>query len=313
MGAEFRTIVGGRSRGDRFVVDFPRGVEVLLKKARVDPAFRRLLLQDPVRAAASIELDLGAHEQQMLVHTPRSVLDQMVAHTFVPRQLVETFRGATRAAALVLALASTVVTPSLATAGIETYPSYSADHATLAVDRMASVQNALEEFCRDHGRYPDTEEWREQAASLLQYLGVQELYDPWTRQFHYEAVEEGGRIVNYRLESLGQNEASDRDNIPCPNGAMLHRFGTGQPIRILFPEPDSTIPIGKGESGVTVEFRAECDTEVDVTWWIDGQRQGRTVGEHNRMCELKPGKHVLLLADAYDHVLGLRFFVAVED
>ena len=34
MNVERRTIVGGRSRSDRLVGDFPRGIEILLKKAR---------------------------------------------------------------------------------------------------------------------------------------------------------------------------------------------------------------------------------------------------------------------------------------
>jgi hypothetical protein len=43
--AVFTTIVGGRPPGsDTRVGAIPRGVEVLLKKASVDPAFRELLL-----------------------------------------------------------------------------------------------------------------------------------------------------------------------------------------------------------------------------------------------------------------------------
>ena len=52
------TIVGGRPPGSgKSVGMIPRGVEVLLKKAAVDPLFRDLLLER--RAGAAGEIGLG--------------------------------------------------------------------------------------------------------------------------------------------------------------------------------------------------------------------------------------------------------------
>ena len=98
MNDERRTIVGGRSRSNRLVGDFPRGIEILLKKASVDPVFRQFLLQDPLTAAQSIELDLKPVEISILNNTPISILQRMIASIRVPKQHVNTFRTGKTAA-----------------------------------------------------------------------------------------------------------------------------------------------------------------------------------------------------------------------
>ena len=61
-----RTIVGGRSGDDPSFGRFPRGIEILLKKAKVNLSFRSFFLSDPFSAAASIELDLKDNEKKIL-------------------------------------------------------------------------------------------------------------------------------------------------------------------------------------------------------------------------------------------------------
>ncbi|MCK5198183.1 MAG: hypothetical protein KAR21_07525 [Spirochaetales bacterium] len=84
MNDERRTIVGGRSRSDRLIRNFPRGIEILLKKASVDSEFRKSLLNNPSAAARSISLDLKPVEINILNNTPKSVLQKMITNTRVP-------------------------------------------------------------------------------------------------------------------------------------------------------------------------------------------------------------------------------------
>ena len=222
--SEFRTIVGGRSRSNRLAGEFPRGIEILLKKARVDAAFRARLLKDPLSAAASISLELSRQEIHIIDSTPQSLLQAMISNTHVPKQHVNTFRTAKTAAILALILGSTVVVPPLAAAGAGAMPSASTEQIELVRQRMAAVQDALEAFRLDNGRYPSNEEWTATSGPLTDYLSVSDLYDPWERKLHYQAIKEGETIVNYRLESLGLDAESTEDNIPCPIAPEDHRF-----------------------------------------------------------------------------------------
>ncbi|UCF97731.1 MAG: type II secretion system protein GspG [Spirochaetaceae bacterium] len=221
---DLRTIVGGRSRSNRLVGEFPRGIEILLKKARVDVSFRERLLKDPLSAAASISLVLTEQEVSILRNTPRSLVAMMVSNTRVLKQHVPIFKTAKTAAVLALALGTTAVVPSLASAGIEEPPSASIEQLELARQRMAAIQDALEVFRNDNGRYPTTTEWLEAVNPLSDYIQVRDLYDPWDRKFHYQAVEVGNSIVSYRLESLGLDTESAYDNIPCPIATEDHSF-----------------------------------------------------------------------------------------
>jgi len=79
----------------------PRGVEVLIKKAAVDAAFRDVLLDERAGAAARLELALEPAEEAMLAAIPRAQLDQVIARTTVSAALRPAFL--TYAAAVMLA------------------------------------------------------------------------------------------------------------------------------------------------------------------------------------------------------------------
>jgi hypothetical protein len=82
--AVFTTIVGGRPPGSGTRVGaIPRGVEVLLKKASVDPAFRELLLKERGEAARRIDLELTDAEREMLAHIPAEQLEAIIRNTKV--------------------------------------------------------------------------------------------------------------------------------------------------------------------------------------------------------------------------------------
>lgn len=97
------TIVGGRPPGSgKPLGPLPRGIEVLLKKAAVDPEFRKLLLENPLAAAGSIELQLDPVEQAMLQSIPEKQLAAVIEQTVVPEPQRRAFLG--RAASLMLAV-----------------------------------------------------------------------------------------------------------------------------------------------------------------------------------------------------------------
>jgi len=82
--AVFTTIVGGRPPGSGTRVGaIPRGVEVLLKKASVDPEFCKLLLEKRAEAARAIDLELTEAEREMLAQIPAEQLEQIIRNTKV--------------------------------------------------------------------------------------------------------------------------------------------------------------------------------------------------------------------------------------
>jgi hypothetical protein len=80
--------------------DIPRGVEVLVKKAAVDPAFKKLLLERRAEAAESIALTLSPAEEAMLAAVPEAQLRAIVASTKVSPSLRPAFLGYAAAATL---------------------------------------------------------------------------------------------------------------------------------------------------------------------------------------------------------------------
>lgn len=86
----------------------PRGIEVLVKKASVDPKFRELLLADPQAAARSIELSLTQFEQEMLGTVSQSQLLAIIKATVVPESQRRVFIEAT-AATMILAIGGLAV------------------------------------------------------------------------------------------------------------------------------------------------------------------------------------------------------------
>ena len=95
------TIVGGRPPGSgKAVGPIPRGIEVLIKKAAVDPGFKTLLLAKRDGAAKAIDLTLEAAEAMMLKAAPRAQLEAIIAQTSVHPSVLPAFLG--RAAAVML-------------------------------------------------------------------------------------------------------------------------------------------------------------------------------------------------------------------
>ncbi len=88
------TIVGGRPPAEGANVnDVPRGVEVLVKKAAVDPPFKKLLLEKRAGAAEAIGLKLTAAEEAMLAAVPLPQLEGIIAHTRISPKLRPAFLG----------------------------------------------------------------------------------------------------------------------------------------------------------------------------------------------------------------------------
>ncbi len=63
---------------------FPRGIEILLKKASIDGEFRALLLTDPEAAAVALELPLEPMELALLRSMPDEQLAKIIEQTEIP-------------------------------------------------------------------------------------------------------------------------------------------------------------------------------------------------------------------------------------
>jgi hypothetical protein len=97
------TIVGGRPVGNgRPQRGVPRGIEVLVKKASVDPAFREILLEKRAAAATEIGLELSAAEIAVLNSLPRPQVEQIIQNTTVPDEHRRVFLGKMATAMLAL-------------------------------------------------------------------------------------------------------------------------------------------------------------------------------------------------------------------
>jgi hypothetical protein len=95
------TIVGGRPPGNGVIPrHIPRGLEVLIKKAAVDPAFKKLFIEKRAEAAKAIALDLEPAEAAMLKAVPETQLRAIVANTKVSPGLRPAFVGYAAAAML---------------------------------------------------------------------------------------------------------------------------------------------------------------------------------------------------------------------
>ena len=115
--AVFTTIVGGRPPGSGTKVGaIPRGIEVLVKKASVDPEFRQILLEKRGEAAKEIELELTEAERNTLSSIPAEQLEKIIDNTKVKPEHKAIFLGNVGklmlAAVVTVALVSVMV-PSL--------------------------------------------------------------------------------------------------------------------------------------------------------------------------------------------------------
>jgi hypothetical protein len=86
-------------------IEIPRNIEVLIKKAAVDPAFKKALFAERAGAAAYIALDLTPAEAAMLEAVPEGQLRAIVGRTRVSPNLRPAFLGAA-AATMLAALAA---------------------------------------------------------------------------------------------------------------------------------------------------------------------------------------------------------------
>jgi hypothetical protein len=80
----------------------PRGIEVLVKKASIDRAFREILLEKRAESAAEIGLDLSAAEAAMLNAVQRAQIEQIIENTTVPDEHRREFLGRVGVAMLAL-------------------------------------------------------------------------------------------------------------------------------------------------------------------------------------------------------------------
>jgi hypothetical protein len=71
----------------------PRGLEVLIKKAAVDAAFKNILFEKRADAAAAIGLKLTSAEEAVLAAVPLPQLEGIVAHTRISPKLRPAFLG----------------------------------------------------------------------------------------------------------------------------------------------------------------------------------------------------------------------------
>jgi acyl carrier protein len=93
----------------------PRGIEVLVKKASVDPAFKAILLERRAAAADEIGLQLELAEAAILAAIPREQLETIIANTNVPQSHRRAFLG--QAAAVMLTVLAGAATGEPAFAG----------------------------------------------------------------------------------------------------------------------------------------------------------------------------------------------------
>lgn len=98
MPAVRTTIVGGRPPGSgKPVGNIPRGIEVLVKKAAIDPEFRQELIKKRSQAAVLIGLELNPTETAMLDSIPDSQLHSIIRSTRVSPSLTKAFMSYTAA------------------------------------------------------------------------------------------------------------------------------------------------------------------------------------------------------------------------
>jgi len=83
----------GAAGGQKFIRRMPRGVELLLKKASVDPEFRRLLLEERAKAAEALGLQIEPAEAAILDAAPRDQLEAIIASTRVEPEQRAAFIG----------------------------------------------------------------------------------------------------------------------------------------------------------------------------------------------------------------------------
>ena len=96
------TIVGGRPPGSGTEIgDIPHGMEVLIKKAAVDPPFEARLMEQRSSVAAEVQLELTPAEKTMIDSIPAAQLESIIANTKVNSKLIPILLTGTAAAILI--------------------------------------------------------------------------------------------------------------------------------------------------------------------------------------------------------------------
>ncbi len=144
------TIVGGRPPGCGKDVDsVPRGIEILVKKASVDHAFREVLLKERAAAANRISLSLDDTETVMLNNIPQSHLEGIISATKVSPNMKQVFLGYT-AAVMLAALTATA---------------NAADYDDLMRQRGTRYKNT--DFANSRGIRPDAVEYNKDTVAYF--------------------------------------------------------------------------------------------------------------------------------------------------
>ena len=99
------------NKSKQHIAGIPLGVEVLVKKASVDPEFRQLLLEKRGEAAKEIELELTEAERNTLSSIPAEQLEKIIDNTKVKPEHRNIFRG--KAVKLMLGAAAGLAVVSL--------------------------------------------------------------------------------------------------------------------------------------------------------------------------------------------------------
>jgi hypothetical protein len=97
--------------GEQNIGSIPVGIDVLIKKASIDPEFRQILLEKRGEAACEIGLELTETEQKMLSSISLEQLEKIIDNTKVKPENRNIFRG--KAVKLMLAAATGLVVVSM--------------------------------------------------------------------------------------------------------------------------------------------------------------------------------------------------------
>ena len=240
----------------------------------------------------------------------------MIDRTKIPARYVPLLQTAGKAATLAAIIACCVSVPSLAAGGQEdgamVDPLQISDPWESSVERMYVIQDALWYYHRDNGAYPSTDEWLRDEGTFADYVQWALLFDPWHERFRYQGLTEQGVVLNYRLESTGEDLASPHDNIPCPIDPAMHGFGGPNPIVINAPQDGESIQNQSSATDDSAEL--ECGASHDnprvvVTWLLDGLEVGTTIGDHVVQIEVRAGDHELVVRDENGHEQSVAFTV----
>lgn len=305
-----KTIVGGRSLGGKFSAVFPRGIEILLKKAKVDENFRRSFLASPIEVAEDIRLELSENEKLVLANTDGSILEQMIECVAVPKQHVKVFQGTKVTAMLALALAATVMPFSFAAGGAREADIIHVAVQWYAEKELRTAQHALEQYFMIYGAYPSTLEWLLDDP-LKDYIEPVQPYYRWYSAYQYKGiVNDSNRITNYSLVA-SEGSRTVRVNVGPPINPYKHAFWDPNPLEIIFPKSGNVIFIDENQSGQIVMNATHTDRTASVRWYLDGEEIAHTKGIHAVPLaeEISSDEHWLFIMDSSENYVCVNFNV----